>query len=122
MVGGGAIALAFVARDWMLSQAHLAETAPTTASVSSVPKAIKPRPRPAPSGKPAPKPAAAAAPNGVPAEDVVAFAHLPESPERARYEVLWGPKEGVLLRVLHEAGDAVEVARVEPAKVEVVRR
>lgn len=55
-------------------------------------------------------------------EDVVAFVHLPDNPERSVYEALWGPKEGVRLRLLHGAGDAVEVIRVEPAKVEARRR
>lgn len=58
----------------------------------------------------------------VPADEVVAFVHLPDTPDRARYEAPWGPKEGVRLRVLHGVGDAVEVVRVEPARVEVVRR
>ena len=55
-------------------------------------------------------------------EDVVAFVHLPDNPERPSYEALWGPKEGVRLRLLHGAGDAVEVIRVEPAKVEARQR
>ncbi len=65
-------------------------------------------------------PAAAIA--AVSVEDVVAFAHLPDAPDRAAYEALWGPKQGVRLRVLHGAGDAVVTVRVEPAKVEVIRR
>ncbi len=55
-------------------------------------------------------------------EEVVAFAHLPDPADRPSYEAPWGPKEGVRLRVLHGGGDAVQVVRVEPARVEVRRR
>jgi hypothetical protein len=54
-------------------------------------------------------------------EDVVAFVHLPDAPERSRYEAPYGPSEGVRLRILHGRSSRVTVVRVEPAAVEVVR-
>lgn len=56
------------------------------------------------------------------AQDVIAVVHLPESPERTRFEAPFGPTEGPRLRILHPGGDRVRVARVSPARVEVVRR
>lgn len=58
----------------------------------------------------------------VPADEVVVIAHLPDAPEQATYEAAWGPREGVRLRVLHGAGDAVEVVRMDPPRVVVERR
>ena len=53
--------------------------------------------------------------------EVVAFVHIPDVPEKPRYEAPFGPREGVRLRVLHPAGDGVMVVKVLPARVEVVR-
>jgi YbbR domain-containing protein len=54
--------------------------------------------------------------------DVVGFVHVPDVPERSRYEAPWGPREGLRLRVLVSGGDAIEVVRVEPSRVEALRR
>ncbi|MFT4626620.1 MAG: YbbR domain-containing protein [Myxococcota bacterium] len=54
-------------------------------------------------------------------EEVVAFVHLPEAPDRDRYEAPYGPSEGLRLRILHARSDDVTVVRVEPSSVEVLR-
>jgi hypothetical protein len=59
---------------------------------------------------------------GLDVTEVVAFVHIPDIPEKLRYEAPFGPLEGVRLRVLHPGGDDVKVIKVLPARVEVVRR
>jgi YbbR domain-containing protein len=54
--------------------------------------------------------------------DVVAFVHLPDEPDRARYEVPHGPQEGLRLRVIHPGGEDVRVISVRPPRVTVERR
>jgi len=54
--------------------------------------------------------------------EVVAFVHIPNVPEKPRYEAQFGPIEGVRLRVLHPGGKEVRVVKVLPSSVEVVRR
>ena len=54
-------------------------------------------------------------------DEVVAFVHLPDVPDRDRYEAPYGPSEGVRLRILHARSENVTVVRVEPPAVEVVR-
>ena len=54
--------------------------------------------------------------------DLVGVVDLPDVPERVRYEAPWGPREGVRLRLILNGGDEIEVVRVEPSRVEVVRR
>jgi len=63
----------------------------------------------------------AAALRGNAAEQVVAFVHLPDEPERDTYEAPFGPEEGVRLRVMHPGGAQVHVVKVDPGIVEVVR-
>lgn len=58
---------------------------------------------------------------GIGEDQVVVFAHVPESPERSSYEVVYGPDEGPRLRVLHGAGEGVVVERVRPSSVVVQR-
>ena len=55
-------------------------------------------------------------------DEVVAFVHIPDQPERVQYEAAWGPREGVRLRVLQGVGENVEVVRVEPSRVEAIQR
>lgn len=55
-------------------------------------------------------------------DEVVAIVHLPDQPDQSSYEAAWGPRDGVRLRVLHGAGDAVEVVRMDPPRVVVERR
>ena len=55
-------------------------------------------------------------------QDVVAFVHLPDDPNRASYDVPWGPEEGMRLRILHPGGDEVRVASVTPSRVKVTRQ
>lgn len=64
----------------------------------------------------------AAALDAMAPDDLVVLAHLPADPDRARYEVAWGPVDGPRLRVLHAAGPSVRVKAVEPSRVEVVGR
>ncbi len=58
---------------------------------------------------------------GVSQADVALFAHLPDEPDRARYEVPHGPSEGLRLRVLHPGGDDVRVVSVRPPRITVER-
>ncbi len=53
--------------------------------------------------------------------DVAAFVHLPDKPENPFYEVPYGPKEGVRVRIA-VAGQTVRVAKVEPELIEVWRQ
>ncbi len=64
----------------------------------------------------------ASALEGLDVTAVVAFVHIPDEPEKPRYEAPFGPREGVRLRVLHPGGSAVQVVKVLPTRVEVVRR
>jgi hypothetical protein len=64
----------------------------------------------------------AAALRDVETETTVAFVHLPDKPEKDRYEAPFGPNEGVRLRVLHPGGEEVSVVKVKPARVRVVRQ
>jgi len=59
---------------------------------------------------------------GLDASEVVAFVHIPDAPEKPRYEAQFGPMEGVRLRVLQPGGKAVRVVKVLPSSVEVIRR
>jgi hypothetical protein len=58
----------------------------------------------------------------VPPDAVVVLAHLPDNPNRATYEVGFGPTSGVRLTVVHPHGDRVRVAGVEPGILELKRR
>ena len=60
--------------------------------------------------------------SGLDATEVAAFVHIPDTPEKPRYEAQFGPMEGVRLRVLHPGGRGVKVVKVLPSSVEVVRR
>jgi YbbR domain-containing protein len=55
-------------------------------------------------------------------EDLAAFVHLDAAESGAREEVAWGPKDGSRLRVLHTAGEGLEVRAVAPSRIEVVAR
>ncbi len=65
---------------------------------------------------------ASSALRGVRGEDILVFAHLPESPDRPRYTVALGPAEGQRLRVLHGGGELVRVIDVSPQAVRIVRQ
>ena len=51
--------------------------------------------------------------------EIVAFVHLPETPQKASYEAPFGPKEGLRLRILHGGTSAVKAVKVDPPRVEV---
>ncbi len=55
-------------------------------------------------------------------EEVVAFVHLPDRPERASYEAALGPERGLRVRVLHPGGEEVRVLSMEPMQIPVVQR
>jgi len=59
---------------------------------------------------------------GMTSEDVVAFVHLPDRPERSRYEATLGPERGLRVRVLHPGGEEVRVLSMEPMQIPVARR
>ncbi len=59
---------------------------------------------------------------GVRGEDILLFAHLPETLSRPSYTVALGPAEGQRLRVLHGGGELVRVVDVSPQAVQVVRQ
>jgi len=59
---------------------------------------------------------------GVTAEQVVAFVHLPDPAERSRYEVWYGPRGGVRVRVLHPGSAKVKVVGVQPPNISVRHR
>lgn len=53
---------------------------------------------------------------------VAALVELPDDAIRSRYEVAFGPKEGVRIAVVHPAMDAVRVLSVRPSVIEVSKR
>ena len=53
--------------------------------------------------------------------DVAAFVHLPDQPENPFYVVPFGPSEGVRVRI-SVAGQKVDIAKVDPPKIEVWRQ
>lgn len=55
-------------------------------------------------------------------DDILLFAHLPDTPARRRYTLSLGPTEGQRLRVLHGGGEQVRVVDVSPQSVRVVRQ
>jgi hypothetical protein len=55
-------------------------------------------------------------------DTVIAVVHLPDTPERDKYEASFGPNEGVRLRVVHPRGDQVKIVKVVPDVVEVQRK
>ena len=59
---------------------------------------------------------------GIYADDIVVFAHLPESATRGSYTLVHGPEVGPRLRVLHGGGESVDVVGLAPKQVQVVRQ
>ncbi|MEQ1504107.1 MAG: CdaR family protein [Myxococcota bacterium] len=50
-------------------------------------------------------------------DQVAAFVHLPEAPDRAQVEAWYGPKSGVRVEVLQPGGPAVQVLSIDPPSV-----
>lgn len=53
---------------------------------------------------------------------VLAVVHLPDNPSRSRYEVPFGPRDGLRLEIVYPYSEEVEVVTVEPSVVEVRRK
>lgn len=52
-------------------------------------------------------------------DEVAAFVHLPEAPDRDRYEAWFGPAEGVRVEVMQPGGDEVDVVAITPPSLQV---
>ncbi len=55
-------------------------------------------------------------------DEVLVIAHLSTDSDRPRYDVVYGPKEGVRLTVVHPGTGEIRVAAVKPSMVGVARR